>query len=70
MGYIFLMRIEMTEAFRDWFSGLKDVAGRARIQVRIDRLARGNPGQSRALRGGVRELKVDFGPGYRVYYAE
>lgn len=64
------MRIEMTEAFRDWFGGLKDVAGRARIQVRIDRLAQGNPGQSRALRGGVGELKIDFGPGYRVYYAE
>jgi putative addiction module killer protein len=60
----------MTEAFRDWFGGLKDVAGRARIQVRIDRLAHGNPGQSRALRSGVRELKIDFGPGYRVYYAE
>jgi putative addiction module killer protein len=57
------MRIEMTEAFRDWFGGLKDVAGRARIQVRIDRLAHGNPGQSRALRSGVRELKIDFGPG-------
>jgi len=60
----------MTEAFRDWFGGLKDVAGRARIQVRIDRLAHGNPGRFRALRGGVCELKIDFGPGYRVYYAE
>ena len=60
----------MTEAFRDWFGGLKDVAGRARIQVRIDRLAHGNPGRFRALRGGVCELKIDFGLGYRVYYAE
>jgi putative addiction module killer protein len=39
-------------------------------QVRIDRLAMGNPGQHRVLAGGVSEMKLDFGPGYRVYYAE
>ena len=60
----------MTEIFRDWISSLKDRAGRARIQVRIDRLAHGNPGQHRRLTGGVSELKIDFGPGYRVYYAQ
>ena len=49
-------------------NSLKDRAGRARIQVRIDRLAHGNPGQYRNLTGGVSELKIDFGPGYRVYY--
>ncbi len=43
---------------------------RARIQVRVDRLVHGNPGQHRNLTDGVSELKIDFGPGYRVYYTE
>ena len=64
------MRVEMTEVYREWINGLKDVVGRARVQVRVDRLAHGNPGQHRVLTGGVRELKIDFGPGYRVYYTE
>jgi putative addiction module killer protein len=62
------VRVEMTGVFEEWLSALKDRAGRARIQVRIDRLAHGNPGQYRNLTGGVSELKIDFGPGYRVYY--
>lgn len=61
------MRVEMTEAYREWINGLKDVVGRARVQVRVDRLAHGNPGRQRVLGGGVCELKIDFGPGYRVY---
>lgn len=64
------MRVEMTEFYRDWINSLKDRAGRARIQVRVDRLVHGNPGQHRVLTEGVFELKVDFGPGYRVYYTE
>ena len=64
------MRVEMTEVYRDWINSLRDRAGRARIQVRVDRLAHGNPGQHRALTGGVSELKIDVGPGYRVYYTE
>ena len=64
------MRLEMTEVYRDWINSLKDLAGRARIQMRVDRLVHGNPGQHRALAGGVSELKIDFGPGYRVYYSE
>ena len=63
-------RVEMTEVYREWINGLKDIAGRARVQVRVDRLAHGNPGQHRVLSGGVCELKIDFGPGYRVYYTE
>ncbi len=70
MGYTPRMRVEMTEVYRDWINSLGDRAGRARIQVRVDRLAHGNPGQYRALTGGVSELKIDFGPGYRVYYTE
>jgi putative addiction module killer protein len=60
----------MTEVYRDWINSLRDRAGRARIQVRVDRLANGNPGQYRNLTGGISELKIDFGPGYRVYYTE
>jgi putative addiction module killer protein len=54
----------------DWIDTLIDRAGRARILVRIDRLAHGNPGKHRNLAGGVSELKIDFGPGYRVYYTQ
>ena len=64
------MLVRMTEVYRDWINSLKDRAGRARIQVRVDRLANGNPGQYRNLTGGISELKIDFGPGYRVYYTE
>ena len=64
------MRIEQTETFSEWLNGLRDVQGKARILVRVDRLAHGNPGKHRALKGGVKELKVDVGPGYRVYYTE
>ena len=60
------MRVLMTEAYRDWINDLKDRAIRARIQVRVDRLAHGNPGQHRNLSDGVSELKSDVGPGYRV----
>lgn len=70
MGYTPLMQVEMTEVYRDWIDSLKDRMGRARIQVRVDRLAHGNPGQHRVLTDGVCELKIDFGPGYRVYFTE
>ena len=53
-----------------WIDALKDRAGRARILLRVERLIEGNPGQHRALTDGVAELKIDFGPGYRVYYTQ
>ena len=64
------MRVETTEVYVNWINSLKDRVGRARIQVRVDRLVHGNPGQHRALVNGVFELKIDYGPGYRVYYTE
>ena len=64
------MRIKTTEVYREWINGLKDGTARARIQVRVDRLVHGNPGKYRSLTDGVSELKIDFGPGYRVYYTE
>jgi putative addiction module killer protein len=70
MGYNAIMRLQMTEVYRDWISALNDRVVRARIQVRVDRLAHGNPGQHRNLTHDVSELKIDVGPGYRVYYTE
>lgn len=64
------MRIRTTELYRDWINDLNDRSARARIQVRVDRLAHGNPGQHRNLTGGISELKIDVGPGYRVYYTQ
>ena len=64
------MRIRTTEVYRDWINELRDRAARARIQVRVDRLAHGNPGQYRNLTNGISELKIDVGPGYRVYYTQ
>ncbi len=63
------MRVDKTDEYRDWIDGLKDQAGRARILMRVDRLIHGNPGAHRNLTEGVSELKVDIGPGYRVYYS-
>jgi putative addiction module killer protein len=63
------MRVEKTDEYQAWIDGLRDTAGRARILVRVDRLIHGNPGSHRNLTEGVSELKVDAGPGYRVYYS-
>ncbi len=63
------MRIEKTAEYQAWIDGLKDLAGRARILMRVDRLIHGNPGSHRNLTEGVSELKIDVGPGYRVYYS-
>lgn len=70
MGYIAVMRVRVTDVYLDWINGLDDRVARARIQVRVDRLAHGNAGQHRRLSGGISELKIDTGPGYRVYYTE
>ncbi|MCE2647102.1 MAG: type II toxin-antitoxin system RelE/ParE family toxin [Pseudomonadota bacterium] len=70
MGYTPQTRVKKTDEYRDWLDRLRDQAGRARILVRVDRLIHGNPGSHRNLQGGVSELKIDFGPGYRVYYTQ
>ena len=62
------MHVEQSRDYSNWIDALKDRVGRARILVRVDRLIHGNPGQYRDLTDGVSELKIDYGPGYRVYY--
>ena len=57
------------DVFGEWLSELRDVRTRAKIVARIDRLSAGNFGDCKALRGGLFELRIDWGPGYRVYYA-
>ncbi len=69
MRYIFyMMEIRQTEAFARWHGAIKDVRVRARIADRIDRLAEGNPGDVAPVGEGVSELRLHFGPGYRVYF--
>jgi putative addiction module killer protein len=60
--------IRKTEVDAKWLDGLRDVHARARILVRVERLPAGNPGNVRSVGEGVSELRIDYGPGYRVYY--
>ena len=62
--------VSTTELFDRWIVGLRDVAGRAHILRRIVRLQEGNPGHVASVGGGVSEMKIDTGPGYRVYFVE
>jgi putative addiction module killer protein len=63
-----MIEIRQTAVFASWHAGLEDETTRARIAQRIDRLQRGNPGDVRPVGGGVSEMRLDFGPGYRLYY--
>ena len=63
-----MIKVRATEIFKSWLTKLRDRSARIRIIKRIDRLALGNPGHWRSVGDGVIELKIDFGPGYRVYY--
>ncbi len=60
--------IQTTAAFDRWLERLRDQRGRAKILARLDRLLEGNPGDVRPIGLGVTEMRIDFGPGYRVYY--
>jgi putative addiction module killer protein/probable addiction module antidote protein len=63
-----VLEIRKTERFANWLDSLRDVRARAKVQVRIERLAAGNPGDVQPVGEGVSELRIDYGPGYRVYF--
>jgi len=63
-----MIEVRKTEVFARWLDELSDLRARARIQARIERLAAGNPGNVKPVGEGVSELRIDSGPGYRVYF--
>jgi len=63
-----MIEIRKTEVFAKWLDDLRDVRARARVQVRIERLAVGHAGDVKAVGEGVSELRIDYGPGHRVYF--
>jgi putative addiction module killer protein len=65
-----LIEIRQTDIFAAWFAGLRDRQARARITARIRRLSLGNPGDVRPVGHGVSEMRIDYGPGYRVYFVQ
>ena len=64
------VEIRQTETYSKWFDSLRDRQARARINARIRRLSLGNPGDVKPVGEGVSELRIDYGPGYRVYYVQ
>jgi putative addiction module killer protein len=65
-----MMEIRQTEIYSCWFSSLRDRQAKARINTRIRRLSMGNPGDVKPVGSGVSELRIDYGPGYRVYFTQ
>lgn len=65
-----MIEIRQTEVYAKWFDGLRDRAVQARIDARIRRLSLGNPGDVKPAGKGVSELRIDYGPGYRVYFVQ
>ena len=67
-GYLTVIEVRQTEIFARWLANLRDGRARARINARIRRLSVGNPGDTKSVGGGVSEMRIDYGPGYRVYF--
>jgi putative addiction module killer protein len=65
-----MSEIRQTEHYASWFANLRDRQARARIDVRIRRLSLGNPGDVKPVGEGVSELRINYGPGYRVYFVQ
>jgi putative addiction module killer protein len=65
-----MIDVRETEAFSEWLSNLRDVRAKAEVVRRVRRLALGNPGDVKPVGEGVSELRIHYGPGYRVYYVQ
>ena len=63
-----MIEIRKSDVFVQWLDNLADIQARARVQARIERLAAGNPGDVAPVGEGVSELRINYGPGYRVYF--
>lgn len=63
-----VIEVRRTDVFAEWLDDLRDLRARARVQARIERLVIGNPGDVRPVGEGVSELRINYGPGYRVYF--
>lgn len=63
-----MIQIRETTVFRRWLDNLRDDNAWRRITVRLRRLAEGNPGDTKSIGGGLSELRIDYGPGYRIYF--
>jgi len=65
-----MIEVRQTSEFKEWFEGLRDLRAKARVTDRVDRLGDGNPGDSKTVGQGVMEMRINYGPGYRVYYVQ
>jgi putative addiction module killer protein len=65
-----MISVRRTDKFDRWLKDLSDTRAKAKILIRIDRLADGNPGDVAAVGKGISEMRINYGPGYRVYYAQ
>ena len=63
-----MFEVQQTAIFEAWIDGLKDMRAVARIEVRLRRLSLGNVGDAKSLGDGVSEMRIDYGPGYRLYF--
>jgi putative addiction module killer protein len=64
------MIVRQTDNYACWFADLRDQRAKARIDIRIRRLELGNIGDAKAIGGGISELRIDYGPGYRIYFCK